>query len=161
MKYPPGQNKRNALFFQLFLRTIVIRSDFYITDTCSITRLILKLSAIFNENSLSKVEICPMYSYSSETKNTNIDKTIVLSTIFFETNYIFGISVKFWVKWDTFFYWKMSFRFYLLFGACKSASESSKNFFCWILLNHTSVGADFSPDSKYHISFYFEAYFCL
>jgi len=44
--YSPGQNKRNTLFFQLFISTIVIRAHFYTTDRSSIDTLILKFSAL-------------------------------------------------------------------------------------------------------------------
>ena len=66
--YHPSQNKRNTLFFQLFLHTIAIRSNFYITDTYSITRLMLKVLALKNENLWRKVSIYLMYSCATETK---------------------------------------------------------------------------------------------
>ena len=59
--YTPGQNKRNTLFCLLFLPTIVVWSDIYMTDTYSITRLMLKVSALKNKNWWRKVPIYLMY----------------------------------------------------------------------------------------------------
>ncbi len=66
--YTPGQNKRNTLFCLLFLPTIVVWSDIYITDTYSITRLMLKVSALKNKNWWRKVPIYLMYWCANETK---------------------------------------------------------------------------------------------
>jgi hypothetical protein len=157
--YTPGQNKRNTLFSRLLFFSFIIWSHICTIDTSLISQLILKVSALSNEKWPRKMQMYSMHSYTIVPKKANFGKIVLLSTNFFKTKYVFGISVKFWVKWDHFLPWKITFRFSPLLGVCKGTSGSSKIFYHQILLNHASRPAEFPADSEYHIYFQFITHF--
>jgi hypothetical protein len=157
--YSPGQNKRNTLFSRLLFFSFIVWSHICTINTSLITQLILKVSALSNEKWSRKMQMYSMSSYTIVTKKANFGKIVLLSTNFFKTKYVFGISVKFWIKLGNFLPWKITFRFSPLLSMCKGITGSSKNFYHQILLNHASRPAEFPADSEYHIYFKFIARF--
>jgi hypothetical protein len=157
--YPPDQNKQNILFSRLLFFSFIVWSHICTIDTSWITQLILKVSALSNEKWSRKMQRYSIYSYTFVPEKGNFGKIVLLSTKFFKTKYVFGISVKFWIKWDNFLPWKITFRFSPLLSMCKGISGSSKNFDHQILLNHVSRPAELPADSEYHIYFQFIAHF--
>jgi hypothetical protein len=157
--YSPGQNKRNIWFSRILFFSFSVWFHICTIDTSLITQLILKVSALLNEKWSRKMQMYSMYSCTIATKKRNFSKIVLLSTNFFKTKYVFGISVKFWVKWDNFLPWKITFRFFPQLSMCKGISGSLKNFYHQILLNHASRPGEFFAHSKYYIYFQFIAHF--
>ncbi len=96
--HPPGQNKRNTLFSRLLFLSFIIWSHICTIDTSLISQLILKVSALSNEKWPRKMQMYSMHSYTIVPKKANFGKIVLLSTNFFKTKYVFGISFKFCVK---------------------------------------------------------------
>ncbi len=93
--YSPGQNKRNTLFSRLVFFSFIFWSHICTINKSLITQLILKVSALSNEKWSRKTQMYSMSSYTIVTKKANFGKIVLLSTKFFKTKYVIGISVKF------------------------------------------------------------------